>query len=78
VNGHKHWKIFGTIYVIWWVLFNLIPFYFPGEAMGFQTPPQPVYFLSLVYYWVPWLAIYLSPIGTKRLPQWARSEDPKK
>ncbi len=72
VNGDKYWKFFTPIYVIQVILFNTVPFYFPGKLADFPAPPQPTYFLSTLYYWLPWLIIYLSPIGIKYIPKWAR------
>lgn len=56
-------------------LMNLFfPYYFPGAAAGFETPPQPLYWLLSAYYWLPPLLVAVSPLGTRLIPQWLRGE----
>lgn len=49
---------------------ELVPYYYPGEAAGFTSPPQPVYSLLVAFFWIPWILIYLSPLGTRLVSTW--------
>jgi len=60
------------------VIGTVFPFYIPGSAAGFAAPASPVtYFLLVGYYWVIPLAIILSPLGRRLMPEWIRGQNRK-
>ncbi len=80
VNGNKRvcYVLFLLFFISQAVCINIIPYYVPGPAAGFPSPPQPIYFGLTLWYWLPWIIIFASPLGFKVLPAWARSEDRRK
>jgi hypothetical protein len=56
---------------------EIVPYYYPGSASGFPIPPQPLYFLLVAFFWIPWLILYISPIGSKYLIGWIKGNNKK-
>lgn len=64
---------YNAVAIVVAALMNLFfPYYFPGAAAGFETPPQPLFWLLSAYYWLPPLLVAVSPLGTRLIPQWLR------
>jgi len=75
VLNNRYWK-FGIPLAIGIGLFGTIfPFYWPGEPLGFDRPPEPLYTLVTAVYWVPSLIIIASPIGRRLIPTWSVSSN---
>ena len=71
-NGKWKWII--PIYVADVIIFNYIPYYFPGPP-AYPLPNQPFYSLSVYWYYIG--IILLLATGFK-LPEWSRSKDKTK
>jgi hypothetical protein len=66
------WNLLGIVVV---ALMNLFfPYYVPGAAAGFETPPQPLFWLLSAYYWLPPLIVAVTPVGRRLVPAWLRGE----
>jgi hypothetical protein len=66
--------VYAAIILICGLFAELVPYYYPGNAGGFtQPPPQPLYALLVGLFCIPWLSIYLSPLGTRYIPRWLHS-----
>jgi hypothetical protein len=78
MDANKRW-LWALIWsVVIGIFGTLFPFYVPGAAAGFVAPPNTVvYFLLVAYYWVIPLAILISPLGRKLVPEWIRGQDRK-
>lgn len=72
-------RVFRIIYIIILLLSGImagiVPYYYPGASKGFGTPTQPYYLLLVAFFFVPWLIVYILPIGTKYIAQWVNSEN---
>lgn len=75
LNADRLWK--AAIGVITGVaIFSLLfPYYIPGAAVGFESPPQPWFWLLSSYYWLPSLLVVASPLGQRFIPAWRASPD---
>ena len=69
--------IYVAILVLSGILAEIVPYYYPGSSGGFSDPPQPQYVLLVAFFFVPWLILYMLPIGTRYIHRWLNSEDPK-
>ena len=76
VNNNKYWMFTGIIFLAIGIWFEVFPFYIPGGG-PFTPPPQPGYTIITLYYWLPWLIIELTPLGTKLIPEWIRGSGTK-
>jgi hypothetical protein len=74
----KLWPITIISFLAMGVWINVFPYYSPGAALGFETPPQPLYLALSLWYWIPWLAINASPLGIRLIPKWARGSGMKR
>ncbi len=77
INGNKFWKAWTPILLLNGLAYYAFPFNFPGTAGGFN-PPDFTFYVVHAWFWVPWLILYVSPVGTKWIPTWARGTDRKK
>jgi len=65
-----------TLMLISGVFAEIVPYYYPGPGGGFPTsPPQPLYFLLVSFFFLPWVLLYASPIGTRYIAAWIEGED---
>lgn len=64
----KYRKIMIVWWVLWIVIVNVYPYYIPGQAMGFEPPTQPGYFLSWSWTYVGFV-LYLI-LGGRFVPKW--------
>lgn len=71
-NKMRYYAILIPLYISQVVTINLVPYYIPGPAGGFDEAPQPLYFLLFLPTWLPWLVILLTPIGFRTLPKLIR------
>jgi hypothetical protein len=73
INGPRFWKITVPLFIVIGILGWLVPFYIPGEAGGFGSVPEPLYFILAGLYWIPSTIIAGSPIGLRLIPSWSKS-----
>jgi hypothetical protein len=64
-------KIYIPWVLFWIIVYFLVPFYIPGQAGGFGSVPQPVYFLSFI--WGP-LGLIFVILFQKALLGWMLEE----
>ncbi len=74
LRDDKLWKVNVPLFILIGIAGWLVPFYVPGEAGGFGDVPEPLYFIMAAIYWVPSTLIALTPLGTRLMPRWVRSE----
>jgi hypothetical protein len=77
IRDDKLWPLTIITFLAMGIWINLFPYYWPGAALGFETPPQPLYFALTAWYWIPWLAINAS-LGIRLIPKWARGSGAKR
>ena len=77
INNDKYWFLTIPVFIAMGLWLLVFPYYWPGEAAGFSSPPQPYFTAIAAWYWVPWLIIMGSPFGIKLLPKWARKTGKK-
>ncbi len=75
IKGDRLWKLTVPLFVVIGLAGYLVPFYIPGAAAGFGKVPEPLYFLLGGYYWIPSAIIAASPLGTRLIPRWVRSQN---
>jgi len=68
------WKLVVPIDIVCLLVYNFIPYYFPGPPT-YDLPPQPFYAISAYWYYIG--IILLIATGFK-LPEWIRSSDKTK
>jgi len=74
INNDRYW-VWNIVLIVTAALMNLFfPYYIPGAAAGFETPPQPLFWLLSAYYWLPPLIVAITPLGRRLIPQWLRGE----
>jgi len=77
INGDKFWKPFAPLLALNGIAYYLFPFNIPGPSAGF-TSPDLLFYLVHAWFWVPWLILYISPLGRSKIPIWARGKDRKR
>ncbi|MEA3374807.1 MAG: hypothetical protein U9R72_01200 [Chloroflexota bacterium] len=75
LRDDKLWKVNVPLFVVVGIVGWLVPFYVPGEAGGFGSVPEPLYFIMAAIYWVPSTLIVATPLGTRLMPRWVRSDE---
>lgn len=78
LNGDD--KKFLGMAIIFWIITGIFatvfPFIFPGVGTGTgEYAWDPLVSILALYYWLPWLILMITPLGTKLIPEWARGED---
>jgi len=74
MHNHRLW-LWNLLMIVVVALMNLFfPYYIPGAAAGFETPPQPLFWLLSAYYWLPPLIVAITPLGRRLVPEWLRGE----
>lgn len=71
-NKMKYYVILMLLYISQAITINLVPYYVPGPAGGFDAAPQPLYFLLFLPTWLPWIVVLFTPIGFRMLPRLIR------
>ena len=71
INNDKYWYFNIIIILAMGIWLSVFPYYIPGGA-AFSPPPQPWFLFVGFWYWLPWLIIEITPLGTKYIPKWAR------
>jgi len=74
LENKRWWKLTVPLFIIIGIAGWLVPFYVPGAAAGFGKVPEPLYFIMAALYWLPSTIIAATPLGTRLIPQWVRSE----
>ncbi|RLI30599.1 hypothetical protein DRO48_02980 [Candidatus Bathyarchaeota archaeon] len=78
--AQDRWNWTKKLYIPFWIsqiaITNIVPYYWPGPPK-YSPVIQPEYFLSYLP-WLIWFPIYLTPLGLKKVPEWLRSDNPKK
>jgi hypothetical protein len=74
IRDDRLWKITVPLFIVVGIAGWLVPFYVPGAAAGFGRVPEPLYFIMAALYWVPSTIIAATPLGTRLIPRWVRSE----
>ncbi|HCC32620.1 MAG TPA: hypothetical protein DEQ28_01780 [Clostridiales bacterium] len=75
ILNNRYWKIGIPVAIALGLFGTIFPFYYPGAALGFDRPPEPLYTILTAVYWVPSLIIMASPIGLRLIPKWSVSSD---
>ena len=79
IRDDKFRYITVPLFAVIGIFFTIFPYYWPGAAAGLETnPPEPLYTLLAAWYWVPWLVIEASPLGTKIVPKWSLESSKKR
>lgn len=78
IRNDKFWPLTIIAFLAMGVWINMFPYYWPGPELGFEIPPQPLYFGLSAWYWIPWLAIMASPLGIRYIPKWAMGKGRKR
>jgi hypothetical protein len=73
IEGRRFWKVSVPLFIVIGIAGWLVPFYIPGAAGGFGRVPEPLYFILAALYWVPSTIIAATPLGTRLIPEWVRS-----
>ncbi len=68
------WKVTTPVFIILGIAGWLVPFYIPGAAGKFAPVPEPLYFILTAIYWIPSTIIAITPLGTRLIPDWMRSQ----
>jgi len=74
-NGERYWALNTLCIGAVAVMTLVFPYYLPGAAAGFETPPQPLYWALSAYYWLPPLLVAATPLGSRLVPGWLRGQD---
>ena len=74
LKDDRLWKITVPLFIVIGIAGWLVPFYVPGAAAGFGKVPEPLYFIMAALYWIPSTIIAATPLGTRLIPKWMRSE----
>jgi hypothetical protein len=75
LNMKKYWKIFLVVQVLSVVAFFVSLFSYPGLPGGWSGVSVEGFIAESLWYWLVPSIVLLSPIGTKYINDWARSDN---
>jgi len=76
-NVKKYRWAFLAFQALMTVVFFIALFFYPGVVGGWPPIPVANYFLATLYYWLLPTIVLASPLGTKFVYEWSRSQDVK-